>query len=87
LEQLVYTYIHGRIAGEVGVFDSKVSIVVDGPSKLHRVRRKGHCFWSVSMVSSSFTQTHLTGRVGQEGSAIDVTGCTRGYENGSSLKQ
>jgi hypothetical protein len=61
LEQLVYTYIGGRIAGEVGIFDSQSPSVVDGPSILH-------C------------------SVGQECSAIDVAGCTRGYENGSSLK-
>jgi hypothetical protein len=38
------------------------------------------------MVSSSFLMTHCSGRVGQEGGAIDVAGCTRGYVNGSSLK-
>jgi hypothetical protein len=38
------------------------------------------------MVSSSFLLTHCSGRVGQEGGAIDVAGCTRGYVNGSSLK-
>ena len=32
LEQLVYTYIAGRIAGEVAVFDSQSPLAEDGPS-------------------------------------------------------
>jgi hypothetical protein len=44
LEQLVYTYPVGRIAGDIGVFDSKVSIVVDGPSKLCELEGRGIVF-------------------------------------------
>jgi hypothetical protein len=32
LEQLVYTYIGGRIAGEFGIFDSQSPLAEDGPS-------------------------------------------------------
>jgi hypothetical protein len=50
LKQLVYTYLVGRIAGNDGVFDSKgpTFFIVDGSSQLRRVRRQGHCFWSVT---------------------------------------
>ena len=41
LEQLVYTYHSGAIAGEVGIFDSTVSIIVDGPSRTTLAKMHG----------------------------------------------